>query len=124
MSRSTVSISDHTGLKGWTGGPVGLDMTDFVKAASKRPTICKNRILSRLPCLSTKHSMYLSYGSFAIVCACVAVVWFWHDGLRARDVANAAAMAACERIGLQFLDGTAAFSRLRLSRVDGRLRLR
>lgn len=67
--------------------------------------------------------MYLSYGSFAIVCAGVAVVWFWHDSLRARDVANAAAMAACERIGLQFLDGTAAFSRLRFARVDGRLRL-
>jgi hypothetical protein len=33
-------------------------------------------------------------------------------------------MAACERIGLQFLDGTAAFASLRFARVDGRMRLR
>jgi hypothetical protein len=68
--------------------------------------------------------MYLSYGTFAWVCAGIAVVWFWHDSLRARDIANVAAMAACERIGLQFLDGTAAFTRLRLTRVGGQLRLR
>jgi hypothetical protein len=67
--------------------------------------------------------MFLSYGSLALFCSGVAIVWFWHDSLRARDAANAAAMAACERIGLQFLDGTAAFSRLRFGRVDGRLRL-
>jgi hypothetical protein len=68
--------------------------------------------------------MYLSYTSLGVLCAVFAVVWFWHDSLRVRDIANAAAMAACERIGLQFLDGTAAFSRLRFARSAGRLRLR
>lgn len=68
--------------------------------------------------------MYLSYGNLALLCLGVAFVWFWNDSLRVRDAANAAAMAACERIGLQFLDGTAAFSSLRFSRVGGRLRLR
>jgi uncharacterized protein DUF3301 len=68
--------------------------------------------------------MYFSFGTLGILCVAVLIVWFWHDGLRARDIANAAAMAACERIGLQFLDGTAAFARLRLVRDSGRLRLR
>ncbi len=68
--------------------------------------------------------MFLSFGSIFLFCACAAIVWFWHDSLRARDFANAAAMAACERMGLQFLDGTAAFARLRFARDRGRLQLR
>ena len=68
--------------------------------------------------------MYLSLGNLALLCLAAAFVWFWHDSLRVRDAANAAAMAACERIGLQFLDGTVAFSSLRFTRVAGRLRLR
>lgn len=51
-------------------------------------------------------------------------VWFWHRSLSARERANRAAMEACERMGLQFLDGTVAFAALKWSRVDGRLRLR
>jgi hypothetical protein len=68
--------------------------------------------------------MYLSFSTLGFLIAAAVVVWMWHDNLRARDVANAAAMAACERIGLQFLDGTAAFSNLRFIRDSGRLRLR
>jgi hypothetical protein len=68
--------------------------------------------------------MYISYGTLWLLCLTAVVIWFWHDSLRARDIANAAAMTACERIGLQFLDGTAAFARLRLVRDSGRLRLR
>lgn len=68
--------------------------------------------------------MFLSYSSLAFLCLAAAIAWFWQDSLRARDAANAASMQACERMGLQFLDGTSAFSRLRLARVDGRLCLR
>jgi hypothetical protein len=68
--------------------------------------------------------MYLSFGTLGIICLAVLVVWFWHDSLRARDIANGAAMTACERMGLQFLDGTAAFTRLSFVRDSGRLRLR
>ena len=68
--------------------------------------------------------MVLSYGTLALFCIGVAIVWFWHDSLRARDIANTAAMAACERIGLQFLDGTAAFVQLRITRAGGPLRIR
>jgi len=45
--------------------------------------------------------------------------------LGARERANFAAQGACERMGLQFLDGTVAFARISLSRdAAGRLCLR
>ena len=45
-----------------------------------------------------------------------ALLWFWQDSLGARERANFAAQGACERLGLQFLDGTVAFARIALSR--------
>jgi hypothetical protein len=51
--------------------------------------------------------------------------YFWFDSLKARERAVAAGRAACERNGLQFLDETVVFARLRLGRDEaGRLRLR
>jgi Protein of unknown function (DUF3301) len=55
----------------------------------------------------------------------VAVAYLWIDSLRAREHAIAAGRAACARYGVQLLDETVAFARLRLARDDqGRLRLR
>ncbi len=52
-------------------------------------------------------------------------VVFWVDSLRVRERALAAGRAACERYGLQFLDETVVFARLRLARdAAGRMRLR
>jgi hypothetical protein len=49
----------------------------------------------------------------------------WADSLRARERAVAAGREACRRYGVQLLDDTVAFARLRLARDDeGRLRLR
>jgi Protein of unknown function (DUF3301) len=54
----------------------------------------------------------------------VAGTLLWIDSLRAREKAVAAGRAACERYGVQFLDETVAFARLRLARnAAGRLRL-
>jgi len=67
----------------------------------------------------------LSWGLLTVILLAAAVLWFWQDSLAARESANAAAKEACTRLGLQFLDGTVAFARLALVRVDGgRLRLR
>lgn len=55
----------------------------------------------------------------------LAGAWLWIDSLRAREHAVAAGRAACARYGVQLLDETVAFTRLRLARDDhGRLRLR
>ena len=55
----------------------------------------------------------------------VAAGYFWIDSLRARERALAAGRGACTRYGVQLLDETVAFAKLRLARDDeGRLRLR
>lgn len=64
----------------------------------------------------------LELSAIAIV---LGAAWFWTDSLRARERALTAGRAACERYGLQFLDETVAFVKLRPARDDdGRLRLR
>jgi len=55
----------------------------------------------------------------------LAAVYLWIDSLRAREHAVAAGRAACARYGVQLLDDTVSFARLRLARdEEGRLRLR
>ncbi len=50
---------------------------------------------------------------------------FWVDSLRARERAVEAGRSACRRYGVQFLDETVAFAKLRLARDDaGQLKLR
>lgn len=69
--------------------------------------------------------MYLDWMTLVLLCLAGALAWFWHASLAAREVANAAAIEACERLSLQFLDGTVAFARLRLARgSSGKLVLR
>lgn len=52
-------------------------------------------------------------------------IFLWVDSLRARERAVAAGREACRRYGVQLLDETVAFARLRLARdAAGRLRLR
>lgn len=68
--------------------------------------------------------MQLSWGLLMLLLLAAAAVWFWQDSLAARESANAAAKEACTRLGLQFLDGTVAFARLALVRVNGWLQLR
>jgi hypothetical protein len=54
----------------------------------------------------------------------LAIIWFWHASMSAREHANGAAREACERLQLVMLDGTVAISRLWFRRdADGRLRL-
>lgn len=69
--------------------------------------------------------MYLDWTTLVLLCLAGAIAWFWQDSLAARELANAAAIDACERMALQFLDGTVAFARLRLARgSSGKLILR
>lgn len=63
--------------------------------------------------------MFLSWSALALIILGAAVAWFWQDSLAARERANAAALEACERLSLQFLDGTVAFARIALTRGSG-----
>jgi hypothetical protein len=53
-----------------------------------------------------------AWSALLFILAAIALGWFWHDSLAARESANAAAQEACQRLGLQLLDGTVAFVRL------------
>jgi Protein of unknown function (DUF3301) len=68
--------------------------------------------------------MELGWGALVLLLAAAAVIWFLQDSLAVRERANAAAMEACRRLSLQFLDGTVAFARLTFIRERGQLALR
>jgi hypothetical protein len=68
--------------------------------------------------------MELGWAGLILLTVAGAAAWFWQDSLAARESANAAAIEACTRLGLQFLDGTVAFARLSLTREAGWLTLR
>jgi uncharacterized protein DUF3301 len=60
--------------------------------------------------------MMLSWPLLAVLLASGFAAWFWQDSLAARERANAAALEACQQLGLQFLDGTVAFARISFAR--------
>lgn len=61
-------------------------------------------------------------GETIAILVMAAAALLWADSLRARERAVQAGRSACERYGLQFLDDTVSFARLRLARDDdGRL---
>jgi hypothetical protein len=68
--------------------------------------------------------MELGWGALVLIVLAAAGFWFLRDSLAARERANAAAMEACQRLSLQFLDGTVAFARLSFVRERGQLAIR
>ena len=68
--------------------------------------------------------MQLGWGALVLIVMAAAAFWFLQDSLAARERANAAAMEACQRLSLQFLDGTVAFARLSFAREHGQLGIR
>ena len=54
----------------------------------------------------------------------LSLIWLWWDSMQAREVAVAAARAACEAESLQFLDDTVGIASIKPARnADGRLLL-
>jgi hypothetical protein len=54
-----------------------------------------------------------------LLAAMLALAWFWHDSLGARERANAVAVETCRSTGASLLDGTVSFRRLEPVRVHG-----
>jgi hypothetical protein len=61
----------------------------------------------------------LSWTLLALLAAMLAIAWFWHDSLGARETANVAALETCQGTGATLLDGTVAFRRIEAVRVLG-----
>jgi hypothetical protein len=63
--------------------------------------------------------MELSWWLLAFLALLIAVAWYWHDSLGARERANVVALETCRGTGASLLDGTVAFRALRAVRVGG-----
>ncbi len=46
----------------------------------------------------------------------IAIVWYWFDGLQAREIAVRAGARLCQKQGVYFLDDSVAMSKIRLRR--------
>ena len=53
-----------------------------------------------------------------------AIVWFWLDSARAREIATAVSNTACKKRGLQFLDQTVALRKLGIRWTRDGIRIR
>lgn len=63
-------------------------------------------------------------GEVVVLLLLVGAGLLWADSLRARERAVRAGRDACARYGLQFLDETVSFARMRLARdSDGRVKI-
>ena len=63
--------------------------------------------------------MELSWTLLGLLVLLVAVAWYWHDSLGARERANDAAFETCRGTGASLLDGTVAFRGIRAVRDRG-----
>lgn len=65
------------------------------------------------------------WSAFILTMAALLSAWFWHATLQAREYANRIAADTCQKLNVQFLDGTVAFTRLRPARdASGRMTFR
>ena len=58
-------------------------------------------------------------GTWASLLAGASFIWFWMDGLRARELAVRHGMTLCHEAGMQLLDQTVSLRRVRVARRDG-----
>ena len=58
-------------------------------------------------------------GTWTSLLAGASFVWFWMDGLRARELAVHHGMTLCHEAGMQLLDQTVSLRRVRVARRDG-----
>jgi Protein of unknown function (DUF3301) len=68
--------------------------------------------------------MQLSWGLLIVVAVFAVGVWLLRQALQLREIANTAAVEACERLSLQFLDGTSSLGTWRWQREGKSRRLR
>lgn len=55
----------------------------------------------------------------------LALLWYWWDTVRTKEIARLAGLRACQQASVQFLDDTVALKQIRLRRnTRGRMQLR
>ena len=67
----------------------------------------------------------MDYSLILALLVLTALLWFWLDSLRARELATAICTHTCQRANVQFLDGTVSLERTGVERgTDGRIHIR
>jgi hypothetical protein len=66
----------------------------------------------------------MSYSTLNLLLALLAIIWFWRDSLRVREIAIQISRKACQSHGVQFLDQTVALHRLALRWFRSGLKIR
>lgn len=54
--------------------------------------------------------------SIILILLLVAIVWFWLDSAKSKEIATKSAVAACQEVGVQLLDQTVSLEKLKLKR--------
>ncbi len=58
----------------------------------------------------------MTFWEMIILLLFIAAIWFWLDGIHAKDIATQAAKKGCSDQGVDFLDDTVEITRTRLKR--------
>jgi hypothetical protein len=66
----------------------------------------------------------MSYSTLNLLLLLMALLWFWRDTLRVREIAIQISRKACQSHGVQFLDQTVALHRLGIRWLRSGLKLR
>jgi hypothetical protein len=66
----------------------------------------------------------MSYSTLNLLLVLLALLWFWRDTLRVREIAIRISRNACQSHGVQFLDQTVALHRLGVRWLRSGLKLR
>ncbi|MBT3048013.1 MAG: DUF3301 domain-containing protein [gamma proteobacterium symbiont of Ctena orbiculata] len=66
----------------------------------------------------------MSYSTLNLLIVLLALIWFWRDSLRVREIAIQISRSACQSHGVQFLDQTVALHRLGVRWLRSGLKLR
>jgi hypothetical protein len=66
----------------------------------------------------------MSYSTLNLLLLLMALLWFWRDALRVREIAIQICRKACQSHGVQFLDQTVALHRLGIRWLRSGLKLR
>jgi stage III sporulation protein SpoIIIAA len=66
----------------------------------------------------------MSYSTLNLLLALLALIWFWRDNLRVREIAIQISRKTCQSHGVQLLDQTVALHRLSIRWLNSGLKLR
>lgn len=63
----------------------------------------------------------ISVSALIVLLVLCLIIWAWQASSRAREIATLASKKACDKLNIQFLDGTTSLTKIRLQRAPSGL---